>query len=212
MHSLAEAIWRDHGAPQIANTSIIEERCEACGRLSRRALNDMCEPCAFVERGKPPTSYRMWSTLWREDWVAPESNPKVVPALLSPRLHIFTRGTPEHAVSCLCSPPDCAWGMAVTTSGQVHTASKAPINRGAAQWTIAVERGLVTSTPALFARLLGAVKSLRSHKFTTDEIESGEWPVGKVSRCIDQWRQYSAAVAPYHGSALLALCCFLSKE
>jgi hypothetical protein len=154
----------------------------------------------------------MWSSLWRDGWEAPASNPKVSPKLLLPGLHLFTRGTPEHAVDCLCSPPDCRWAMAVTTSGQIHTIGRASVNHGCSQWSIPFEREIVTSTPQEFSLLLGAVMELRALKYTTEEIESGDWPVNKVSKNIEAWSLLSPVVSSYHGSAILGLACFLSKD
>ncbi len=209
---LAAAVWADAGRPRVGKLALVPGRCGWCGASSSSLLDGVCDPCAWAELGKPPDSFRLWSTLWREDWDAPASNPKVSPKLLSPRLHLFTRGTPEHARACLLSPPDCRWGMAVTTSGQVHTLGLAPINHGAQQWVVAVERELVTCTPRLFSEVMTAALELRKLKFTCDEIEACDWPMNKVAKQLHAWRVQERKIARLCGSPLLGLACFLSKE
>lgn len=181
-------------------------------------MTHVCVPCTCVMSGRPPETYRMWSTVWREDWwrgdSAPEDHPKAHESLRARGLLLHNKADLTHHLETLLEPSGGRWWVSLADTGQIHTLPYASLNRGAGPWVIRYERETIQSSPERFGQLLHHVATLYVAGFSRDDIESGQPSPARVGKLgVALWRAHDRIIQPHRGSALLGLAAsFLRRE
>ena len=216
--------WEAAGRPARADATSVPGRCLVCRAdtdttvPAKTALganfdyatakgrgDSVCVPCTWALAGKPPQTFRLWSIAVTDSVTLPPSMPGA-PYPSDGRLHLCNRRDMSVIVGVLTDPPACGWAVAVAQSGQKHLLPYTPVNHGTGAWRARWESTDVTSTPDVFAALLGAVAALRVAGHHPTNIARGEPSVTALKGDgLTEWRRHHHTIRPHAGSPLLDL-------
>ncbi|HEY9474599.1 MAG TPA: hypothetical protein VIS06_12210 [Mycobacteriales bacterium] len=227
-------VWELAGRPvrESLNPEAVPGVCAMCGRtvdvsmptakaiggnftdqylLARPDSTRVCYACVWVCSGKPPDTVRMWTVAASEAAEFGPSHPKA-PGWGNSHLLLTARNDMRQVVDLLADPPDADWVVSVAESGQKHHLPYARINHGTGQWTVRMDAVDVTATPGQFRTVLGHVLRLRAVKFSAGAIETLDPGNGLTAATLPVWRAHAEPLAPWRGSPLLHLTCFVIKK
>lgn len=172
----------------------------------------VCVPCLWSMSGKPPDTLRMWSVLFREDGKTSYTHEKA--PITHPGLAFMNKSDMREAINMLLNPPDCAWFLALSDSGKIHTTPFAEMNHGLA-WTIRLERENISLNSTVFPDIFRTAGRLYMLGFSKAEILSGDCAVGKIAKQAENLpliRELFWKLRIYTHSPILKLATFLLKK
>ncbi len=230
-----QILWEGAGRPISKRGKIIESNapCAVCGGYSDRMVamesalpkssfsgqdtivvptsSAVCEACCWSMEGKPSTSLRMWSILYREDGKTEPSDEKAPPA--GPNATLRNKSDMRPMLDALLDPPSGWWFCSLADSGKIHVVIYAKPNYGAGRWVIRFEREDIASTPEKFGKIVHHISTLMAAGYSKTEINKREPQFKKIRQTgMDFWRSHIKELGPGKNGAVERLATFLLRE
>lgn len=228
-----QLMFRDAGASPHDLADILGE-CSLCGAtevltaLAKKALKTgfseyslaaapwsdrVCAACMWTLSGVPPHTYRMWSTVFREDRSRAASHPEKAPPV-GAHTTLTNRGNTRPIIDALLDPPKLGpWFVAVAESGQKHILVHTPVNGPGERYSVRFEAVTITTSRDLFAETWTAVTNLRRSGFSASDIKEGRpSPARLTEESMPVWRDHADWIATHHADPLTELGLYLATK
>lgn len=111
----------------------------------------------------------------------------------------------------LLNPPEPPFTIAIAESGQKHILPWAQEGHSRDYFPVQFELDSLWIDRAQFTTLLGHYEALMGLGFSKTEIDSGQYHSDRLMKALAQYGPHDAAVAPYRGGRLLALCSHVAQ-
>lgn len=237
MPSISSLIWLDAGSPVAdASKKSSHGMCAVCGdissgvsidrmpdsftawhRLTAMNADTICHACWWLMQGRPPDTFRMFSTMYRADMdfgstrTLPSKEPNAKTPVIGPHTWAGNKADMSVVRATLLSPPESIYAVALADSGQVHTIPFAPACKGQ-HWAISADKGLVYGNATAFRKVMYHAISLWASGFSPDEVKTlSPLPYKLVD--VDKrsvWSEHSQFLKPR--DPLIEIAFFVTKK
>jgi hypothetical protein len=230
-----QLMYRDAGSPALENTDENSGECCLCGSFSpvtapwKKAFSSgfsdysalanpasevVCAACMWTMTGVPPKTYRMWSTVYREDLQAGPSPEKAPPC--GSRTLLTNRGNTHPVIDVLTNPPASGrWFVAIAQSGQKHILVFTEVNQGGSpSYSVRFEGINMRTSASEFSQVFDMALALRAAGFSADDIVTGRPnPARLTPETIPVWKSHAEQLSQTRNGSLLELALYLiTKE
>lgn len=163
--------------------------CSGKGKLSPRTWSWVCAPGENLDASHEKAPYS------------------------APGLCLTNRAHTRPVMQILTHPPQGEWVCCIAVSGQKHVLPYARTNVGRGPWTVRMEDTTITSTPAMFRKVLALVLGLRLIGTPAEAIKAGTPGNIRTREQLTSWMNLSQQLEPYKTAPItdLALWCITKR-